>query len=675
MDDQVKLNGLRIELEEINHVLLKAHEAIDDVVTLVIKHPQQQRAQLVGFMASRLVEQDSDDIALVAGSAVSEESQIVIKVALEAASRKLPMYMVPSHICLVNKMPLGTTGKINRKLLTQKYQSLDESFFLSENLAQEDYELWSKGEQLICQAISSVAQVPVKEIGRHSSIFQLGLDSISAIKLSAKLKEEGIILSVSDIMKHPTIARMFDRLEETSDLEQIDEEEQIEKAKEMIRHLEDRSKLSITQGLNIPEESIVAVYPCTPMQEGMITHTLQSNGKLYFNHTTFALKPFVDVSTLKEAWNSLIQKNDILRTSFYPSTDSSFSYLQVVNRDVWMPWSELDVDENCDINLIVEEHIEAAVEQTKNMQRPPISFSVIKKADQTLLIMSLHHALYDGWSLPLILQDVHLSYYEQPLPDRPPYRAMVEYIVSRPEDEANNYWAQLLDNCVVSTFPSPTELADDVQVIDVNMDEVSCSMTVEEVETICQSMNITMQAVGQASWGKLLACYLGEPDVTFGRVVSGRTVPVENAEAIMGPSFNTIPCRINVNEYQTNADLALGIHEMNVESIKYQHTPLRAILKQAIKSTNGQRLFDTLFLFQKGADSSDTDNDLLWDIVDGKAEIEFSVSVEMEPQGNQLMLRAACRNTIMSKHQLRMMLKQMEALRVELLVNPTGSPE
>ncbi|ORY07062.1 amino acid adenylation [Basidiobolus meristosporus CBS 931.73] len=675
MDDQVKLNGLRIELEEINHVILQASDCIDDVVTLVIKHPEQQKAQLVAFIATSLIADNSEDLTVLTGSAVVDELKPIIRAALDAAARKLPMYMVPSHVCLVNKMPLGTTGKVNRKLLTQKYQGLDESVFLGSDITQDDYQSWAKQEQKISEAISEVANVPLNEIGRHSSIFQLGLDSISAIKLSAKLKDRGIILSVSDIMKYPTVSRMFNYLEENSDVVFEDVEETLQKTRVLFQELEDEVRSSITESLKISDDEILAIYPCTPMQEGMISHTLQSSGKLYFNHTVFDLKSFVDVNALKEAWMSLIQKNDILRTSFFPCNHTSFSYLQVVNRDVWMPWSEIEVDENCDMNQLVEEHIETAVKETQNMQRPPIAFSVVKKPEQTLLIMSLHHALYDGWSLPLMLQDVHTLYFGEPVPERPAYKNMVEYIVSRPESEANAYWSQALEDCNVSTFPSQGDILDSSSAFIVNMDEISSSMSVQDIEAICQSLDITMQSVGQASWGRLLACYLGESDVTFGRVVSGRTVPVENAEAIMGPSFNTIPCRVTVDRFDNNADLTRGLHQMNVESIKYQHTPLRTILKQANKSTNGQKLFDTLFLYQKGEGTSGDNGRILWDIVDGKAEIEFSVSVEIEPLGDQLMLRAACKNSVMTKHQLRMMLEQLDSLMVDLLENPAGSPE
>jgi ferricrocin synthase len=130
---------------------------------------------------------------------------------------------------------------------------------------------------------------------------------------------------------------------------------------------------------------------------------------------------------------------------------------------------------------------------------------------------------------------------------------------------------------------------------------------------------VSLLSLGQAVWAKLIAAFTGEKDVCFGNVVSGRTLPVEGIERIVAPCFNTIPLRVTFNDRTTNLELANMVQRSNAETLEYQMTPLRRIMKQL--KLEGAHLFDTLLILQHFTERDDAD---LWEVLEDRGEMDVS---------------------------------------------------
>ena len=187
-DDQVKLRGQRLEVAEINEVIKRGVDQIRDVATLALKHVMSQRMQLVSFF----VPTDSKNRGSHVGVLKGQGLQKIASTIKETCQGKLPPYMVPTLCIPVSGIPLSTNNKIESKKLKALYDGLP-SWEL-QNLTRtpdESQAAWSDVEERIVNLLAIATDSEVNSVTRNSSIFQLGLDSISVVNFARSLKEAG----------------------------------------------------------------------------------------------------------------------------------------------------------------------------------------------------------------------------------------------------------------------------------------------------------------------------------------------------------------------------------------------------------------------------------------------------------------------------------------------------
>jgi amino acid adenylation domain-containing protein len=185
VDDQVKLRGQRLEIGEINSTIRKAVPAIADVATFVLRHPKQQRDQLVTFFTSSVTPNHEDPIVLDASSG----NRAALGKARDSCTEQLPGYMVPTFFIPVTRMPLSTNNKTDAKILKQLY--CEASIEELQNLVVVDESFLSNSEKSVADVLSIYCQVPIEHIRPTSNILELGLDSISVLGFCSKLKKAG----------------------------------------------------------------------------------------------------------------------------------------------------------------------------------------------------------------------------------------------------------------------------------------------------------------------------------------------------------------------------------------------------------------------------------------------------------------------------------------------------
>lgn len=467
---------------------------------------------------------------------------------------------------------------------------------------------WSCDALAIRDEIALLAECPPSTLDLQSSIFAFGLDSIDAVKLSSRLKRRGINLSVSIMMRNPTIAQMAGLLSNDSKtsrdpIASVD----LEKYEEQLRNSLQRSGNFM--------DNIEAILPPTPLQEAMFADMSTSNYSRYLNHDVLVLESSTNVEKLKSACMSVIDQSPILRTSFVGVDDPSISvsYAQIIHRMGNPCIRSVDMNPEDDLETVVQTTIKN--DRATAIDGVMFKLTFIHGGKDTYLILSLSHALYDGWSLSILHKDIMDAYHDRFIP-RQSYRPTLERILNSSGAEAARYWTDYISGAKGSSFPQ--RWGNFQPSVQVHRLEKPSTVSTTSIKSFIIDKGITLQALGQTCWALVLGFYLNSLEIVFGVVLSGRDT--EEANQIMFPTMNTVAVRsiIHGSTRQMLRDMQDGC----ANATQYQHFPLRKV--QASAKTNGGKLFDSLFILQRSPGF--VDQQKLYKSVGGESSVEVSVS-------------------------------------------------
>lgn len=197
-DDQVKLRGQRLEIGEINETLKQVDSRVRSVATLVLRHPKQQKDQLVSFIVLGTIDSSSKSDPIVLDG--SEQHEIIPRLA-DSCKRMLPVYMVPTHFLPISKMPLSVNNKVDNKKLIALYQGTSLALLQQISRREEIQEgNWTDAEIRIRKLLTDMTGFQSSEIKRSSTVFELGLDSVSVVGLARRLKKDGFVASTVSLV-------------------------------------------------------------------------------------------------------------------------------------------------------------------------------------------------------------------------------------------------------------------------------------------------------------------------------------------------------------------------------------------------------------------------------------------------------------------------------------------
>ncbi|KAI9655499.1 MAG: NRPS [Trizodia sp. TS-e1964] len=506
--------------------------------------------------------------------------------------------------------------------------------------------IWCSTSKHIREIIATVANVQSADISHDTSILEIGLDSIDAIKLSYRLKQSSIHLSVSGIMQNSTIRKMMQKLDE--------------KPASNLKSTEDSSLDAYEKQLcqNLPIcDSIETILPATPIQEAMVSEMLSSNFSRYYNHAVLKIKDNVDLEQLCSAWDTVIASSPILRTSFVEIEDPSlpFSYAQVVHKSSTSHWRRLQGEENVDLSV---EGLVRIASRFNNVE----CLLGLTLVEGRFLIFSIAHALYDGQSLQSIHLDVHNAYHGSFLARRS-YRPALQEILNSSRNASTSFWRRFVSGTIPSIL-LPRLDAEQPSLTKINRQEKHSQLTTNDIKSFCKSHGITIQTLGQTCWAVLLALRVQSHDVVFGTVLSGRKI--NNTEDIMFPTMNTVATRIFL--HGSRLKTLHYVQETMNQIMEYKHFPLRQALSLA--QLGDQAAFNSLFIYQKSS-VDDTRPDLsLYDFVGGTADVEYPVCVEMETVEDAIIWRTACYDSFLDSYETGMLLDQIDSILLEILRFP-----
>ncbi|KAH7027947.1 amino acid adenylation domain-containing protein [Microdochium trichocladiopsis] len=502
---------------------------------------------------------------------------------------------------------------------------------------------WPEQDHRLRHEIALIAGVNDEEVLPGMTIFDFGLDSIDAIRLASKAASFGYRISPGDLLRGMAIDGIL--LTESTSLNSTSTEDPSSTALEIIIA---KLKRNLEQtGHDLTD--VEAVLPTTPLQDSMVAEMVHSDFKRYFNQEVFRIPAHVDIHRLKSAWEDVYDKSPILRTTFaeVDSPDVVSAYCQVVKRTP-LPVQEIRMASVKDLGTALD-HIREEV-TNQGGATGLFRLTICHTGNDTHVIVSVSHALYDGQSLSMIYNDVTASYRGSHV-DRPDYKPHLARLVSTKPEAADRFWSNFLHDLQPTALPALHD--EDAVVRQVYRQELPSRCDAAALRTACRKLAITPQVLAQASWAVVLSGMAQCLESTFGLVLSGRDTDM--AQQMNFPTMNTVAMRVvlrgSVKGFLRQLQTTMS-HIM-----EHQHTPLRQIQKLAQR--NGQPLFNTLFVFQVAAESSSEPPPLM-EPVQGSSAVEYPICVEFELTEPHPVWRVACDSHYASEESASRIIRELD---------------
>ncbi|MFO3723773.1 non-ribosomal peptide synthetase [Pseudomonas sp. HLMP] len=365
--------------------------------------------------------------------------------------------------------------------------------------------------------------------------------------------------------------------------------------------------------LPVPAAEIEDVYPLTPMQEGLLLHTLLEPGTgIYYMQDRYRINSAVDPERFAQAWQAVVARHEALRASF--SWNAGEAMLQIIHKPGKTPvdyqdWRGLD-------EAVQEERLQDLHKQEREagfelLREAPFHLRLVRVDDERYwFMMSNHHILIDAWCRSLLMNDFFEIYQalgegrQAQLPVPPRYRDYIGWLQRQDLDEARQWWQDNLAGferatAIPSDRPLRHEHAGDGMIVG------DCYTRLEvkdgvRLRELAQAHQLTVNTFAQAAWALVLARYSGERDVVFGVTVAGRPVSLPQMQRTVGLFINSIALRVQLPEPGQRLSVRQwlqGLLERNMELREYEYLPLVAI-QECSELPKGQPLFDSLFVFE-----------------------------------------------------------------------------
>ncbi|MFF4762941.1 amino acid adenylation domain-containing protein [Streptomyces sp. NPDC001292] len=344
------------------------------------------------------------------------------------------------------------------------------------------------------------------------------------------------------------------------------------------------------------------ILPLSPLQEGLLFHAVYDveATDVYTMQFTFDLVGPVDVNALRTAAAALLLRHANLRAGF--RRRKTGEAVQIIHREVELPWDQRDVshlDEEAQAAEIARILAEEKSRRFDLATPPLVRFVAVRQAaERYRLILTNHHILLDGWSMPLLARELFTLYArggdDSGLPRVTPYRDYLAWLAGRNRDAAQEAWKLALDGVDGPTLIAPDagQERDAVQPQRV-MTELSTELTAA-LGAFVRGRGLTTNTLVQGAWAILLSRLTGRSDVVFGSTVSGRPPEIPGVESMVGLFINTLPVRIVLRPQETLAQLLARVQDQQSALMEHQHLGLHEV--QRLASTG--ELFDTLTVFE-----------------------------------------------------------------------------
>ncbi|KAJ0124870.1 Nonribosomal peptide synthetase 2 [Diaporthe amygdali] len=586
-DDQVKLSGRRVELGEIESVLMSKVEGVRETISCVWKPENSQPG------SERVVN-------LVITTAGSDFEADILERCKEAAQRHLPDYMRPFKIIHVESLPRTASGKVDRKAASAYVREVlkDQQPKLSSlELTEELEPLAGEDAELEDQLLSMLADIlGGNKISAATRLADAGVDSLRAMRLLREIRRRWPDPSKRNLQ--PSLALLLDSqatvrsvffpssspqsLEESNDTRENRTRARL--AKFSSEHLSEvRDKLDVTS-----EADIEMILPATT-QQSQLAISFAMDRTRYISHSVIRLKPEVAAAALKKAVEEVVLEQAIYRSAILPCDDALSPFAQVIlTKEAWRrPKSNdgetpqvvhrktsepLSVDDAQAWVALAEENISLESQRLYHIQ---VVENETTPGSDGLLVISIAHCICDGASVEVLMCDIARRYAGlESLQRQSIYEAVLECF-SNVDPNTDGLWRESLKGWELEPFGTlsgnnvhsnrSSKSASDCGVVQYKSD---LPWQVLEDKSRALGSGASPLAILQASWSLLLHLFseADTGDVTFGSVISGHLSTTTHA-----PTFSVVPCRVALPETQTISQLIDGLTKHGKFALGHRH--------------------------------------------------------------------------------------------------------
>jgi amino acid adenylation domain-containing protein/non-ribosomal peptide synthase protein (TIGR01720 family) len=342
--------------------------------------------------------------------------------------------------------------------------------------------------------------------------------------------------------------------------------------------------------LPVPAADMADLYPLSPMQQGLLFHSLYApQDSAYLNQMRMDITD-LDVPRFRRAWQTVLARHDALRSGFIAQGDAA---LQWVAPEVALPLTEYsDIEPEA---LATQER-----ERGVDLLTPPLMRLAMVRtgARRHHLIWTCHHLLLDGWSSAQLLGEVLRIYAGESLPAvAHRYRDYIAWLGERDADASERHWRGLLSRAeqptLLAEVLAPRTARTASQAV---LHQPLPAALSQSLQQVARARQLTLNTLVQATWALLVARYSGQRTVTFGATVSGRPAELPGSADMVGLFINTLPVVVDTDPAQPLDAWLHALQAQHLASREHEHTPLYAIQRWA--GQGGQSLFDTLVVFE-----------------------------------------------------------------------------
>ncbi|WP_455754243.1 amino acid adenylation domain-containing protein [Streptomyces erythrochromogenes] len=560
-DDQVKIRGHRVEPAEAEAALA----ALDGVASaaVVVREDTPGVRRLVGY---------------VTGTADPEQAR-------KQLGERLPEYLVPSAVVVLPALPMTVNGKLDRAALPAPVLTGAASSRAPRG----------PREEALCAVFAEV--LGVERVGADDDFFALGGDSIVSIRLVARARKEGLLLSPRDVFEHRTPARMAESAAAADSSGGTGADTAFLSRTGPLVELSEAERAVLDGAFPAAGE----VLPLSPLQEGLYFHAQYDDRGLdvYLMQNFVELLHEVDAPALREAFDGLLRRHPNLRSGF--RHEGLPQPVQVVPSEWDLPWRELDWSDldRAGQDAALQEFSLADAGERFDLGAPPLlRVTLIRMAaDRWVLCVTQHHILTDGWSESLFFEELFALYGargdESVLAPVTPYRDYLRWLAAVDTEEAVRAWRGHLaglDQGTLVAEADPARPPVTAEVVDVSLDEEAG----DRLREFARGAGITLNTVLSTAWAMALAGMTGRDDVVFGATVSGRPAGLPGVDRMIGMFMNTLPFRVSLRPAEPVRDLLVRIQAEHADLLPHHYTGLGRIQRE----TGIGALFDTLYVFR-----------------------------------------------------------------------------
>lgn len=643
MDHQVKIRGLRIELGEIESALCE-HEAIREAVVVAFENARKEK-QLAGYFVA---DRDIEDAEL--------------RMHLE---KNLPSHMIPAAFVKLDVMPLSPNGKVDRKALPAPQAS---------HLPPREFVMpLGVTEQFLASVWQDV--LGISPIGMTDNYFSLGGDSLRAIQIVLAAKKAGIKLNPVDILKHPTIQSLSQHLSKMGP----------EGTSQIPYHLlEVPAHMRTTLSKDVED-----IYPVTRMQNLVIRNFSEDRKRIGVYHFQKILQiqdVTLSIGGLKHSLEYLFQKHPIFRTYF--ARDEKGNHFQVVLPKLNEKMSA-QAFKTVDIRHLSaseqESHIQKAFEADRlkgfdiyKADELPYRFIVYQKSDTSAdLLMSLHHAICDGWGNVEFVNELFEKYkkfkVEAHLPVEKKANVFKEFVALEKEmlasKEANDFWYSYTKNLHPLSFKR-------IKIEGSNVPNQAFSLLLKNtavLNDLAKRLQVSLKTIFLSAYFDLIAEETGSPHPVIGVLSNGRSERLSEPLKALGLFWNILPFGCKINRHDKLVQIEELQHNfLNVEP--FIRMPLERILEISERRDLFPASFNFIYFHNTKAVGKEEDGlKVSTGALSDLYHFPFNLAIVVDPSDLKARIRIESDNVYFDENTLRRLANRYAALLEEYIaLSSTG---